>query len=359
MSKHDSFFPAPDALNLEEIAKISGAELVRGDGSIAITGIAPLETAGSGDLTFLDNAKYVKHLAVTQASACLCSNRFIDRVPDHVAILKTAQPYHGYAAVLARVFPDAMRPAGVVGDVGPLQSEMAFVDPSAILEDGVKVEPGAVIGAGASVGRNTIVSAGVSIAGSVSIGRDCSIGSNSTLQHSIIGDRVIIHPGCQIGQDGFGFAMGPAGHRKVPQIGRVIIQDDVEIGANSCIDRGANRDTVVGEGTKIDNQVQIGHNVEIGRHCVIVAQVGISGSCRLGDFVVIGGQAGVSGHVEIGDGAQIAGTSAVHARVRPGERVGGIPARPIEELFRELAMLRRLSRRENVRKKQSDDDQDA
>ena len=358
MSRRDSFFPAPRALTLEETVQISGARLVRGDGKIAITGIAPLETAGNGDLTFLENAKYVKHLAATQASACLCSKRFMDRVPDHVAILETAQPYQGYAAVLAHVFPDAMRPSGVLGDSGPLLSENAFVDPSANLEKGVKVEPGAVIGAGASVGRNTVISAGVSIAANVSIGRDCSVGSNSTLQHSILGDRVIIHPGCQIGQDGFGFAMSPTGHRKVPQIGRVIIQDDVEIGANSCIDRGANRDTVVGEGTKIDNQVQIGHNVEIGRHCVIVAQVGISGSSRLGDFVVIGGQAGVSGHVEIGDGAQIAGTSAVHARVRPGERVGGIPARPIEDLFRELTMLRRLSRRENVRKNQSDDDQD-
>ena len=162
MSRHDSFFPAPRALNLEEIVQISGAELVRGDGNIAITGIAPLETAGSGDLTFLDNARYVKHLAVTRASACLCSDRFIDRVPDQVAILETEQPYHSYAAVLAHVFPDAMCPAGVLGDVAPLQSEMAFVDPSANLEDGVKVEPGAVIGAGASLGRSTGVSAGVS-----------------------------------------------------------------------------------------------------------------------------------------------------------------------------------------------------
>ncbi len=358
MSEHDSFFSAPRTLNLKELVQISGARLVRAGSDVVITGVAPLESAGYGDLTFLDNAKYVKHLAVTQASACLCSDRFIDRVPDHVAVLETAQPYRSYAAVLAHVFPDAMRPTGILGGSGPALSEMAYVDPKAVLEDGVSVEPGAVIGAGASVGRNTVISAGASIAANASIGRDCSIGANSTLQHSILGDRVIIHPGCQIGQDGFGFAMGQEGHRKVPQIGRVIIQDDVEIGANSCIDRGANRDTVIGEGTKIDNQVQIGHNVEIGRHCVIVAQVGISGSSRLGDFVVIGGQAGVSGHVKIGDGAQIAGKSAVHAHVRPGERVGGNPARPIKTFFREIAMLRRLSRRENVGKKQSDDDQD-
>ena len=156
------------------------------------------------------------------------------------------------------------------------------------------------------------------------IGRDCSIGATVTVSHALIGDRVIIHPGVRIGQDGFGFAMGPQGHLKVPQIGRVIIQDDVEIGANSTIDRGANRDTVIGEGTKIDNLVQIAHNVVIGRHCVIVAQVGISGSTTLGDFVALGGQVGVTGHLRIGAGAQIAATSGVMSDVPPGARWGGI-----------------------------------
>jgi UDP-3-O-[3-hydroxymyristoyl] glucosamine N-acyltransferase len=166
------------------------------------------------------------------------------------------------------------------------------------------------------------------------------------IQHALIGNRVIVHPGVAIGQDGFGFAAGPKGHLKVPLIGRVIIQDDVEIGANTTIDRGANRDTVIGEGTKIDNQVQIAHNVEIGRHCIIVAQVGISGSVRLGDFVAIGGQSGVNGHVSIGDGAQIAAVSVVHDDVPPGSRWGGVPARPVKEWFREMVALRKLAQKD-------------
>ena len=166
-----------------------------------------------------------------------------------------------------------------------------------------------------------------------------------SVTHALVGNRVIIHAGVRIGQDGFGFAMGPGGHLKVPQIGRVIIQDDVEIGANSCIDRGALKDTVVGEGTKIDNLVQIGHNAVIGRHCVIVGQVGISGSAELGDFVVMGGQSGVVGHTKIGAGAQIAGAAHAKDDIPPGARVAGTPARPFRQFARELYALEQLAAR--------------
>jgi UDP-3-O-[3-hydroxymyristoyl] glucosamine N-acyltransferase len=178
----------------------------------------------------------------------------------------------------------------------------------------------------------------------VAIGRNCYIGAQASVIHALLGDRVILHPGVRIGQDGFGFAMGREGHLKVPQIGRVIIQDDVEIGANSCIDRGALKDTIIGEGTKIDNLVQIGHNVVIGRHCVIVGQCGISGSSQLDDFVVMGGQAGIVGHIRVGAGAQIAGASHVKDNLPPGARVAGTPARPFRQWARESYMLARLVR---------------
>jgi UDP-3-O-[3-hydroxymyristoyl] glucosamine N-acyltransferase len=339
------FFPAPAPLRLAEVAGLVGARLARGDADTLIVGAGPLEAAGEGELSFLDNPKYVKHLAATKAAACLCQPRYANRVPAHVAVLETAEPYRAYGRYLAAAYRTAMRPAGAYREDGGAQGT---IHPEAALEDGVRVEPGAVVGARAEIGRGTVIAAGAVVGEGVAIGRDCYIGPQATVQHALIGNRVIVHPGVRIGQDGFGFAMGPQGHMKVAQIGRVIIQDDVEIGANTTIDRGANRDTVIGEGTKIDNQVQIGHNVKIGRHCVIVAQVGISGSARLGDFVAIGGQSGVNGHVHIGDGAQIAAVSVVHGDVPAGARWGGVPAKPVGEWFREMGALRRLAQKDRA-----------
>ena len=188
----------------------------------------------------------------------------------------------------------------------------APIDATAEIEEGVVIEPGAIVGPEARIGRGTRLAAGAVVGYRVTIGRDCYIGPLVTVAHALVGDRVILHSGVRIGQDGFGFAMSARGHLKVPQIGRVVIQDDVEIGANTTIDRGSLKDTIIGEGTKIDNLVQIGHNVVVGRHCVIVAQSGISGSTELGDFVVMGGQAGAVGHIKIGSGAHIAG--AAHPR---------------------------------------------
>jgi UDP-3-O-[3-hydroxymyristoyl] glucosamine N-acyltransferase len=243
--------------------------------------------------------------------------------------------------VMARLFPSAAKPGSVFGEIGI--SPTASVHPLARLEAGVIVDPGAVIGRGAEIGARTIIGANVVIGPEVRIGRDGSVGASTTIMAALIGDRVIIHPGAHIGQDGFGFALGARGHLKVPQIGRVIIQDDVEIGAGVTIDRGANRDTVIGEGVKIDNLVQIGHNVLVGRHAVLVAQSGVSGSSAVGDFAALGGQAGIAGHLTIGAGAQVAAAAGVMTDVPAGERWAGAPAKPVREFFREVAAIKRLA----------------
>jgi len=315
-------FFQPQSINLADLAKSCGGEIVGNNSTeVIINGASPIEEASAGHISF--------------ASAVICSEKHLSNVSDKLSAIVHPKPYEAYGLVLAQLYPTATRPQPITGIEGI--SDKAIIMDGCTIEDDVTIEAGAVVGKGASIGNGSVILSGAMIGQGVQIGRNTTIGANATVTNAYIGDRVIIHNGVQIGQDGFGFAMGPGGHHKVPQIGRVIIQDKVEIGANTTIDRGANRDTVIGEGTKIDNLVQIGHNVTIGCHCVIVGLAGVSGSATLGDYVVVAGQAGIVGHTKVGSGAQVGGGSGVHGDVAPGDRVMGYPAVQASRWMRQAA----------------------
>jgi UDP-3-O-[3-hydroxymyristoyl] glucosamine N-acyltransferase len=351
--EHPGFFERSGPFPLRAVAAAGEARMAAGaDPELVIKDVRPLDSAGQGDISFLDNRKYLSSFSKTGASACLVAPKFLSHAPGTTACLITTEPYRAFARVMTLFYPDALTPKAAIDDARSRQT--LTIHPSAVIEAGAIVEPGAVVGPEAHIGSGTTITAGAVIGYRVYIGRDCYVGPNASITHALLGNHVTIHASAAIGQDGFGFAMGPGGHLKLPQIGRVVIQDHVEIGANTAIDRGALRDTTIGEGTKIDNLVQIGHNVVIGRHCIIVAQTGISGSAELGDFVALGGQVGVVGHVKIGSGAQIAASSNVRGDVPPGARWGGTPAKPVRLWFRELTLLRKLAERRDLKLDQGD-----
>lgn len=297
--------------------------------------------AGASDLAFLDTAKFADALPSTRAGACLVSERFEDRAPRDLNVLRAREPYRAFVAVARHLFEAALRPSSAFEASGVDPS--AKVHPTARLESSAIVDPGAVIGPRVVIGARTVIGANAVIGPDVRIGRDCSIGPGSTIIHALIGDNVICHPGCHIGQDGFRYLPGKDGHVKVPQIGRVIIQNDVEIGAGTAIDRGGIGDTFIGEGTKIDNLVHIAHNVQVGRHCIITGQCGFAGSVTLGDYVMLGGQVGVADHMTIGSGAMIGAKSGVVSDIPAGEKWMGYPAWPGRTFLRSMASLRKLT----------------
>ncbi len=349
MSEILNFWPQPITLSLAQICELVNGTLSEGlHPNTMIAGIAPLDLARSGDVTFLENVKYLSQLNGNSASACLISPKHAMRAPAGLPLIIVDKPYNAMATIGAKLFPLAMRISGTYQQSA--HGMAGIVHPTAHIEPEVMIEPGAIIGEHAEIGTGTIINAGAIIGHHVKIGRNCCIGAGASITNALLGNDVMIHAGARIGQDGFGFAMG-ASHQKVPQLGRVIIQDHVEIGANTCIDRGTVRDTVIGEGTKIDNQVQIGHNVQIGRHCVIVSQVGISGSTILEDYVVLGGKVGTNGHITIGQGAQVAGSSNVKDNIPAGEIWGGTPAQPLKQWAREISALKTLARKGKIGEK--------
>jgi UDP-3-O-[3-hydroxymyristoyl] glucosamine N-acyltransferase len=317
---------------LAQIADAVKATLV-GDGSVKITGAAPIESAGSTDISFVANPAYARFISSTSAGALVLDPQSgCDRIPT----LRHLNPYLIFAKVVDLLYSDPVL-------VEPGVSPHAVVEKGALIGDGCAIGPMCHIGAGAKIGGNTKLVSSVYVGRDSIVGDDCLVHPGVRIMHgSCIGNRVIIQGGAVIGSDGFGFAQTPQGHRKIRQVGWVEIGDDVEIGANTTIDRGALGPTRIGRGTKIDNLVQIAHNVEIGEHCLIVSQVGISGSTKLGNFVALAGQVGLVGHIEIGDGVKVGAQSGVPHSIPAGKTYFGYPARESMEAKRIEASLRRL-----------------
>lgn len=330
------FFESSGPLPLEKILKATDASLLEPEdvSGLMFNDVAPLDRAGESDVSFFDNAKYMDQFLNTHAGACFVRPKYIERAPAGVTLLLSDDPYRSYALAAQLFYPNSVARLQVEGN--------ASIHPSAVLGNNVRLAPGVVIdahveiGDDVSIGANTVIYQGVKIASQVSIGALCS------LSHCHIGARSIIHRGVHIGQDGFGFALGRESHVKVPQLGRVLIDEDVEIGAGTTIDRGTGPDTIIGAGTKIDNLVQIGHNVQIGKRAVIIAQTGISGSTRIGDGAVLGGQVGVAGHIKIGAGSKVAAKSGVIHDIPAGTSQGGYPAVPVVDWHRQTVALSKL-----------------
>ena len=327
------FFDSLGPASLSELAQAGAAELADlalGDREIAHA--APLDAADPRAITFFSDAKRKNAAAATRAGACFVRPEHQELLPATCAALVTRHPQAAWAAAAARLHaPRRHDPSA-----GPIHAD-------ATLEDGVLLGPNVCVGQGARIGRGTRIGPGAVIGPGVLIGRDCVIGPNAVVGFALLGDRVLLSAGAVIGEAGFGAAAGPRGMVDLPQLGRVIVQDNVTIGANSCVDRGAFADTTIGENTKIDNLVHVAHNVRIGRNCVLAAFTGVSGSTTVGDGVAFGGKAGVADHLNIGSGASVGAAASVFKDVPEGETWTGFPARPLKRWLRETAWLSRMA----------------
>jgi UDP-3-O-[3-hydroxymyristoyl] glucosamine N-acyltransferase len=331
----ERFFARTGPHSLAAVAAAAGGVVAEGAAALVLAGVAPLQTATAEQVSFLDNPRYADALTQTRAGAVIVHADMTARVPCGSVAIVTNEPRLGWARVAALFHPPVpprpgVHPAAVVhGD--------AVIDPSA------EIGPLAVIEAAAEIGPRCRIGPGAVIGAGVVLGPDCRVGAQASLSHTLAGARVYVYPGARIGQEGFGFEQIATGFLSVPQLGRVILEDDVEIGANSTIDRGSVHDTVIGAGSRLDNLVQIGHNVRLGRCCVVVSQAGISGSTELGDFVMVGGQGGITGHLHIGSRARVGAQAGVMADIPEGATVIGSPAQAPRAFFRQVAVLKRLA----------------
>ena len=325
------FFDDLGPVSLAELARIAGAAAPADlPGDMVITQVAPLDRAGAGTLSFYSDRRYLNDLGATAAAACFVTQANAEKVPATCLAVITPEPQAAYA-----------RAAGWLYRARTLGDQAQAMHPTAVVEPEVAIACGAVIGADVRIGRGTVIGANAVIGPGVAIGRGCSIGSNAVIGFALVGDNVRIAAGAVIGEAGFGVTGSAAGAIDIPQLGRAILQDGVSVGANTSIDRGAWDDTVIGENTKIDNQVQIGHNVRLGRSCVLAGHVGISGTVIVGDGVRFGGRAGIADHVNIGDGAQVMAGAGVMRDIPAGETWGGVPAVPGRQFMRQTAWLMR------------------
>jgi len=327
------FYDRCGPYSLTEVAAAAGG-IATGE-ERTLTGIAPLQIAGASEVSFLTSTKYAAALESTKAGAVIVNRELSALVPRSAAVIETETAYESWARVAALFHPAV--------PVNPGVHPTAYIAPGAVVDPSSEVGAFANIESDALVGPRCRIGPHANIGANVVIGEDCRIGAHVSISHALLGKRVTLHPGVRVGQEGFSFARTKDGFLTIPQLGRVLIEDDVEIGANSTIDRGSVQDTVIGAGSRLDNLVQIGHNVRLGRCCVIVAQVGISGSTVLEDFVQLGGQAATAGHLHIGKGAQIGAQAGVIADVPAGAILLGSPAQSRYHFFRQIALLKRMT----------------
>ena len=318
----------------KQIAAYIGGEVV-GDENTAVHTFAKIEEGMPGALSFLSNPKYTPYIYETKSSIVLVNSDFVPERPINATIIKTANAYESLAKLMTLYENMKPKKKGI--------SPMASVAESATIGENVYIGPFVYIGEKASIGDNTIIEAGVSVNEGASVGSNCILYNNVTIYHGCkVGNRCILHAGCVIGADGFGFAPGANGYDKIPQIGIVILEDDVELGANTCVDRSTMGATIIKRGVKLDNLVQIGHNVVIDEHTVMSAQCGVAGSTKIGKWCMVGGQTGINGHIQIGDGVKVGGHSGVSNNVKDGQVLFGFPAFEHTKFVRSSVVFKRL-----------------